>query len=37
MPDPDVTACVLAVYRTLAFPKPDLGAATVVYPIQFSP
>jgi hypothetical protein len=37
MPDRDVSSCVLGVFRTLAFPKPDLGAVTVVYPIQFDP
>jgi hypothetical protein len=37
MPDPVVSACVLGVFRTLAFPKPDLGDAKVVYPIQFDP
>jgi hypothetical protein len=32
MPDPVVSDCVLGVFRTLTFPKPDLGDAKVVSP-----
>lgn len=36
-PDADVTKCVVDVFATLRFPKPDGGIVTVVYPIIFNP
>jgi hypothetical protein len=36
MPDAEVASCVAQAFRTLVFPKPEGGQATVVYPIQFS-
>ena len=37
MPDAAVVACVIRAYYTLAFPQPEGGIVTVVYPIMFSP
>jgi hypothetical protein len=37
LPDQGVVQCVVAGFRTLAFPKPDGGTVTVSYPIVFSP
>jgi TonB family protein len=37
MPDADVASCVVQAFRTLVFPKPAGGQASVVYPIQFNP
>jgi hypothetical protein len=35
--DPSLVACVARAFEALAFPQPDGGMVTVVYPIQFSP
>ncbi|HEX7668589.1 MAG TPA: AgmX/PglI C-terminal domain-containing protein, partial [Polyangiaceae bacterium] len=35
--DPEAVECMLGVYRSLAFPNPDGGTVTVLYPIVFSP
>jgi hypothetical protein len=37
MPDCDVSSCLVRIYKTLRFPKPDGGIVTVVYPIMFAP
>jgi hypothetical protein len=37
MPDPDVVECVVAGYKQLHFPQPEMGIVTVVYPIVFMP
>jgi hypothetical protein len=37
LPDPEVVRCVVDGFRGLAFPPPDGGMVTVVYPIEFSP
>ena len=37
IPDPAVSACVVAEFRKLVFPHPEGGIVTVVYPIMFSP
>lgn len=38
IPDCDVAGCLLPVYRSLKFPKPEGGGVvTVVYPIMFAP
>jgi hypothetical protein len=37
LPDPTAVGCVLAVFRRLAFPMPEGGAVTVVYPLRFIP
>jgi hypothetical protein len=35
--DPAMIACVANAFRAMAFPAPDRGTVTVVYPILFSP
>jgi len=35
--DTSVVQCIVDVYKTLQFPKPDSGIITVVYPIGFDP
>ena len=37
MPDTQVSACVVAMFRKLSFPPPDGGVVTVTYPIVFAP
>ena len=37
VPDCHVTACVRGVFEKLAFPKPDGGIVTVVYPLVLEP
>ena len=37
LPDAQAVDCVIAVFRTLHFPKPDGGIVNVVYPLIFSP
>ena len=37
LPDPQTVDCVVDVFRTLEFPKPEGGIVTVVYPLIFSP
>jgi len=37
MPDPEVVECIVAEYKKLQFPRPEMGIVTVVYPIMFSP
>lgn len=37
VPDDQVTACVLEVFRTLRFPRPFGGIVTVIYPINLTP
>jgi hypothetical protein len=36
LPDCDVTKCIVEAYRKFAFPKPDGGIVTVVYPIHLA-
>lgn len=36
MPDAQVRECVLGVFRSLEFPRPEGGIVTVVYPLAFS-
>jgi hypothetical protein len=36
LPDAAVRSCVVQTYRGLAFPKPEGGTVTVIYPIVFS-
>lgn len=35
--EPDVESCVVAVFRRMAFPKPDAGLVQVNYPLLFRP
>jgi len=35
--DKKVRACVLEAFATIAFPKPEGGIVSVVYPLEFSP
>ena len=37
LPDSSVVSCVVAAVRGLAFPQPEGGVVTVVYPINFTP
>jgi len=37
LPDPNVVRCVVDGFGRLAFPPPQGGYVTVIYPIQFSP
>ncbi len=37
LPDANVIACVLDVFRALVFAKPADGTLTAVYPFQFEP
>lgn len=37
MPDSATIACVVRVFRDLAFPKPEGGIVRVTYPVMFSP
>lgn len=37
LPDPAVIGCLLTAFLPLAFPAPEGGIVTVVYPIMFSP
>jgi hypothetical protein len=35
MPNPDVVACVVGVFKSLVFPPPEGGSVTVAYPFVF--
>jgi hypothetical protein len=37
LPDANVVECVVGGFRHLAFPPPQGGYVTVVYPIEFRP
>jgi hypothetical protein len=37
LPDKSVVTCVLRIFTTLKFPKPDGGSVTVVYPVMLEP
>lgn len=37
LPDANVIACVLDVFRALTFPKPTGQPVMIVYPMQFEP
>lgn len=37
LPDAAVVQCVVDVYRTLRFPKPESGVVTVYFPLIFNP
>jgi Ca-activated chloride channel family protein len=37
MPDSNVVNCVVRAFQGLAFPQPEGGIVTVIYPISFSP
>ena len=37
LPDPEAVECVTQVFRSLAFPPPDGGIVTVVYPVMLAP
>ncbi len=36
LPNASVVACVVAGFRNLSFPQPEVGTVTVVYPVLFS-
>ncbi len=35
--DPEVEACVVAIFRSMLFPKPNGGLVQVRYPLEFRP
>ncbi len=37
LPDPEVCACVVAVWTSLRFPEPEGGSVELVFPIEFGP
>jgi hypothetical protein len=37
LPDPEVSACVVAAFRKLSFPRPQGGTFSVTYPIELGP
>jgi hypothetical protein len=37
LPDANVVQCIIQTFKTLNYPKPELGIATVAVPITFSP
>ncbi len=37
LPDPSVVACVVKMFGTLTYPRPEAGTVDVVFPLVFSP